>query len=316
MTSIIESLIEKQSFVFDSTIDTDSLILDDEDIIIEINNQKINIQSSKDLHEGNKHRISLVLPYIINAIQKHSKPVKFIFSIGDILEKDYGKVPAICFSKKKDVNGILIPNIDFFTGVIYNVLNASNNDMNYFEKQNASIFVGSSTGPLKNNTRVLYGSKCLKSTRHKCIISNLCQADQSEWINDYPYILDLVSQPMTIKEQLQNKIVVNIDGNTVCWSRLYWQMNSNSIPVYIDKNTNDIQLFDYLDSNGAYISSNLDQSITILDSILDSYSDKQILEINECGQEFCNKNFKEYINNPQNFLQNIINSIFDKILVL
>ena len=314
MSNIVQSLIEKQVFTFDSSTNIDHIILDQEDIIVDINNNKINIHSSHDLNEGNKYRLSLVLPYIVNTIQKYNKSVKFIFAIGDILKKDYGNVPVICFSKKKHINGILIPNIDFFTGVIYSVLNESSNDIDYLEKQNSSIFVGSSTGSFQNNTRILYGSKCLQIPRHKCIISNLCQASESEWTNNYPYVLKLISQPLTIKEQLNNKIVINIDGNTLCWSRLYWQMNSNSIPVYINQNNEDIQLFDYLNHDGTYISSNLDNSIQVLDSILDSYSYREISEINKCGKEFCNQNFQEYLINPKNFLQNVINSIFDRIL--
>jgi hypothetical protein len=314
MTNLIDSLLEQQNFSFDPNIDLRELDLDKEDAVITIDDGNVNISSSNELTSGNKHRLSLVLPYILNAIQNHNKPFKFILSIGDLLKKDYGNVPVLCFCKRKNVNGILIPNIDFFTGVIYVTLKDSMNDIEYSKKFNSSIFVGSSTGNFQNNTRVLYGKKCLESNRHTCIISNLCQADEQEWMNHYPYVSKLQSSAVQIKNQLKHKVVINIDGNTLCWSRLYWQMNSNSIPVYIEKNQEDIQLFDYIDSGQGYVSSTLDHSISTVDEILDAYTEEAVNEINNAGQEYCKVAFSEYLSDPKRFLQSIITEICNKML--
>jgi len=313
MINLINSLLEQQNFNFDPDIDLRELNLDEEDVAITVHNGKMNISSSKELTNGNKYRLSLVFPYILNAIQNHNKVFKFILSIGDLLKKDYGNVPVLCFCKKKNVNGILIPNIDFFTGVIYSTLKDSMNDIEYSRKSNSSIFVGSSTGNFKDNTRILYGKKCLDSDRHTCIINNLCQADEQEWINYYPYVSKLQGSAIAIKDQLKHKVVINIDGNTLCWSRLYWQMNSNSIPVYINKNQEDIQLFDYIDSQDSYIQCDLNTSIQTINNILDQYTEKHINNINTSGQNFCKFAFDEYIVNPKLFLQTIINSVFNKI---
>jgi len=315
MNESVADIIKHQFASYDLGSLPDSKInLDDEDILLGYREDKISIGSSKELTEGNRHRLALIMPYIQNYINKYNpKTLDIIISLGDILKKSYPGIPTICLSKYKDVSGILIPNIDFFTGVIYTTLKHSNNDISYDQKNNSSIFAGSSTGPFKNNTRILYGKKCLESDHHFCHISNLCQANHSSWIAEYPFIDKLVTDGCDIKSQLSHKIVVNIDGNTVCWSRLYWQMNSNSVPVYINKTDKDLQFFDYGDSSGCYVECSLEESIQTIDAILNSYNSDQIEEINSKGKNFCNVYFGDYLEDPEQFLQDIINDILSKI---
>lgn len=290
--------------------------LDDEDILFSIDEKEISIGSSKELTEGHRYRLSLIAPYIQNALNKTNiKKANIIICLGDILNKQYSGIPVICFSKPQNIGGIVIPNTDFFDGTLLNVLKESSNDIEYTKKNNSSLFIGSSTGPFKNNTRILFGQKCLLTQRHKCNINNLCQASPEEWESEYPYINNLLMLPLNITEQLQNKIVINIDGNTVCWSRLYWQMNSNSIPVYINKNKKEIQFLDYGDSDGAYVECDLENAIETLDEILDNYTDHQINFINNKGKEFCDKYLADYIDNPQQFLQHIIDNIIQTLFI-
>lgn len=318
MNESITSIIDEQFNQYNLGSLTESKIdLDDEDILFGLREDRISIGSAKELTDGNKHRLSLIMPYIQNYIVKY-KPQKLdiIIALGDILKKNYPGIPTLCLSKYKNIDGILIPNIDFFTGVIYNTLKFSNEDIEYDKKNNSSVFAGSSTGPFKNNTRVLYGEKCLKSQKHFCHITNLCQADHSEWIKEYPFIDNLVTVGISIESQLKNKVVVNIDGNTVCWSRLYWQMNSNSIPVYINKTEKDMQFFDFADNSGSFVSCSLDDSISTIDEILDSYTEEKVQEINSTGKLFCNTYFGEYMKNPEQYLQEIIDYTFSKITTL
>ena len=315
MNETISNIIEQQSSSYSLGLLSGSQIdLDERDILLGYRGDKISIASSQELADGDRYRLSLIMPYIQNYINKYGpKTLDLIISLGDVLKKSYSGIPTICLSKHKDVAGILIPNIDFFTGVIHITLKHSNNDILYDEKNNSSIFAGSSTGSFQNNTRILYGQKCLDSTTHFCHITNLCQADHSEWIKEYPFIDSLVTSELDIKKQLSHKVSVNIDGNTVCWSRLYWQMNSNSIPVYINKTDKDIQFFDYADSSDCYVECSLENSIETINSVLNSYSSDQIEQINLKGKNFCNTCFGDYLTNPQQFLQDIINDILSKI---
>jgi hypothetical protein len=230
--------------------------------------------------------------------------------LGDILKKSYNKnFPVLCFSKTKETNALLIPNIDFFTKSLLRDLQISRQDISFQDKKDNSIFIGASTGDFENNTRVKYANLCQNNTEHNGYLSFLCQNSEEEWINKYPSIITLLHKPIHIEEQLQNKIVVNIDGNTVCWSRLYWQMNSNSIPVYIDPCEHQIQFFDYIEKNQCYIKSSLDDCFSVYDYILDNNNLDEMLNIVSNGQKYCKNLFDDYIDRPNEFLQEIIDNI-------
>ena len=315
--NIIDNIIDKQQFIAPNTINIYNLVLDQEDVLVSIHDNNIDVKSSYNLTDSQKYRLSLVLPYISRFLLEHPiKHINFVFSVGDCLNKQYDNIPVICFSKKKYYSGILIPNIDFFTGAMHSFLTDSDNDIPYDYKSNTSIFVGSSTGQFASNTRVIYGKKCLDNniTKHQCIINNLCQNDFDTWKDEYPWIIKLIGKSQSIKNQLTNKIVVNIDGNTVCWSRLYWQMNSNSIPVYINRSQTDIQFFDYVNTGFGYIDCSLESSIETLNQILDTYSAAELNNIIDEGKNFCNKCFFDYKKDPQSFLQSAINKTFLRII--
>lgn len=288
--------------------------LDKEDIILHYSNKHINIKTSPFFNDGNNHRLSMIIPYIKNFISNHNPKQFFtVIALGDTINANYD-CPTLCFSKNKKNNSILIPNIDFFSGVIYQVLKESSKDKPYEQKKDGSIFAGSSTGPFKNNTRILFGQKTLQTNNHKCIIHNLCQADRDNWLDEYPFVEKILGAPQSITNQLDYKIVTNIDGNTMCWSRLYWQINSNSIPVYVNKNIDEIQFFDAFDMSGCYIETDLDNCIEVMNNIIDTYDIDIINSINKSGQNFCNEYFEDYLTNPQEFLQQIINHTLSNII--
>jgi len=271
----------------------------------------VDIIRKESMNQGNIYRLNLMLPYMIKSIVKYA-PVGngIILCLGDLLKKSYNKnCPVLSFSKYKDVNGFLIPNIDFFTKNIFYDLQTTLNDIPFENKHNKSVFIGASTGNFENNTRVKYGISCINNDYHKGYISNLCQNSESAWIEKYPGVDLIVHRPISIKEQLANKIVVNIDGNTVCWSRLYWQMSSNSIPVYINPYENQIQFFDYIDNTNCYIKSSLDECFSSYDYILDPNNFEQMLKIISNGKEYCKNLFDDYLYRPNEFLQEIIDNI-------
>ena len=295
---------------------TKTTLLDNEDIIISFNSKDIEIISHPGITESIKFRLNLIFPYILYYIDNyHPDPFDILIALGDKLRKNYGNLPILCFSKEKNIPGFLIPNIDFFTMSIVNFLDqVTLFDHPYRDKSNSSIFTGSSTGPLENNIRLLFCEKSLSNKdRYKSYISNICQHSVYDWIRYYPNLNKYSSDVIKIADQLTHKIVVNIDGNTICWSRLYWQMLSNSIPVYINKNNNEIQYFDFIDHSSAYISTTLDNSLLTIDSILYEYDDNTINKINNYGQSFIKNHFADYMSDPKQFLQTIISNLLLKI---
>jgi hypothetical protein len=320
MNSLIDEIIEKQ-FLDNNQNNSDlSLVdhnqnLDEEDIFLEYVNSKISIGSSKELSYGSKHRLQLLIPYIQNYIQIY-KPKSFaiIISLADLVKSEY-KLPTLCFAKNKTNNyGILIPNIDFFTGAIYQFFKEVDSfDIPYENKSNSSIFIGSSTGPFENNTRIRFCELCKNSNRYKAYIHNLCQNDKKLWIQKYSNIELYIHDSISIKDQLKNKILINIDGNTMCWSRLYWQMRSNSIPLYINKTTSEIQFFDYVDHSESYISCDIDDSLITIEKIL-NFKTEDITIINNLGKKYIQNLFNDYLNSPVEYLKYIINNTLNKIL--
>lgn len=284
-------------------------------ILVKIENSNIYYGSHEYTPQGILNRLNAIKPFIHSYVATY-KPKDFIFRLflGDIIDTDLNIPPVLCFSKtKQTTNGILIPNIDFIDSSMTKYFKITIEDIPFNSKNNSSIFIGSSTGQFENNTRVLYCGKCLNNTRHKAYINNLCQNSHEQWKKNYPFINQCLHKSIPIQEQLRNKIVINIDGNSLCYSRLYWQIMSNSVPVYIAKNTNYIEFFDHFDNSNTYISVSLDDSLSILDIILDSYSKKQIDDVNQNGKDFYIKYFKDYHNNANEWIQDILNLTLDRL---
>jgi len=311
MNSYISSIIDSQFkdfHIFDDNV-LDSL--GDEEVFLKHESGGIVVVAKPLLNQGIMIRLNLVLPYIGQSMMKYV-PIDsgIILCLGDLLKRSYNKnFPVLCFSKEKTTNAFLIPNIDFFTKSIFSDLQIVSQDLSFQQKEDRSLFIGASTGDFSNNTRVKYGISCIDNHKHIAYLSFLCQHPESEWIGKYPQIKSLLHSPINIQEQLKNKIVVNIDGNTVCWSRLYWQMKSNSIPVYISPCEDQIQFFDYIDKEHCYIKSSLDNCFSDYDYILDRNNLDEILRIISNGQQYCANLFDDYLNQPNEFLQEIIDNI-------
>lgn len=317
MNDTIKSIIDQQFQEYPKYREGSDTLLDKEDIILSYNKDESNIHISalSELSYGCEHRLQLLLPYIQEYIKEYRpKSFDLIICLGDIIKHQYS-LPSICFSRPKIINSILIPNIDLFTGVIqYFSRQVDDYDLDFQLKLDKAIFIGNTTGPLKNNTRILFCEKAQKVTEIESYICGLCQENGESWIQEYPTIKSYIHPMISVPDQLKYKVVINIDGNTVCWSRLYWQMKSNSIPLYINKTQSEIQFFDYIDHSSTYITCSLDESIDIINTII-KYPTEKIQEINNAGKRYFNLCFNNYINNPHQFLTNIINSILYKISI-
>ena len=312
-SSYIENIIDYQINEYKTYDTTNVQELSDEDVIIKHKQDGVFFIKSPKANQTILNRLNIILPYFNNSIKQHV-PVDndVIVCLGDLPKKSYNtKCLFLCFSKLKNTNAILIPNVDFFTGHLYRSLRDTDQDINFENKKDGSFFAGSTTGKLENNTRILYSLACSDKNNHHGYISYLLQYPIEEIINRYPNIRCLGGE-IPIKEQLKYKILVNIDGNTLCWSRLYWQMKSNSIPVYINPSNEHVQFFDYMSKDDCYFSSTLENCFDVYDYILDSKNHEHVSQVIRNGHTYCDKLFSEYIKNQNTYLQNIIDSILIK----
>jgi hypothetical protein len=311
MNTLIQSIIDQQISNYQIYTDSNIDFLGEEDVFLIRTENEIKVISNEALSQGATIRLEILMPYVGQALYKYS-PIGsgIIICLGDITKSIYKKsFPVLCFSKNRNYNGILIPNIDFFTKTLHRDLFTATQDISFYQKKDSSIFIGASTGEFNNNIRVKYGLACRNKEQHSSYLSSLCQHSEENWISEYPKINTLLHPTIAISEQLQNKIVVNIDGNTVCWSRLYWQMMSNSIPVYIEESMTQIQFFDSIEKTDCYMATSLDNVFDTYEYIFDTNNHTQILSIIENGKKYCNNLFMEYLNNPDSFLHSVLDNI-------
>ena len=318
MNKTIAKIIDDQfnSLVLNTNNPDVDKIDDGESFVIILDKNKIVANISSNLGNAMKVRANILMPYLKRYVQSRSpKNFKILLNLADLLPINYEyNIPILSLTRHRDVNNsILLPNIDFFTS-LYSCLYTSFSDIPYDQKQNSSFFIGSSTGSsLKNNTRAKFCQACGNIANYYAFII-LNQGEKEDWEKEYPDIMKYVpNRAFSIQEQLQHKVVINIDGNTLCWSRLYWQVASNSIPVYINPNQQHVQFMDYISSDKTYIPCSLDTAISTIDNILNHYSLSDIQSINENGKEYIHTCFDEYMSNPELFLQEILNTILDRL---
>ncbi len=142
--------------------------------------------------------------------------------------KDYNNNTkyVICFGKTVEQSFITVPNNHLLNGTVDHFLNEVRvHDLDLYAKLNQSIFVGGPNGGvLGSRSKYIYSD--IDSSKHKIVLTN------------YPIF--------NVKDQLKFRFLINIDGHGMCYDRLYWQLASNSVPVYLQRNKNIVQLHDSL----------------------------------------------------------------------
>jgi len=317
MNTLVKSAIDKELQNFKTFEDNELNSLDNECVFLLKESGGIRVITKPGLSQGTLQRLQLIMPYIGPSMDKYV-PIDngILLCLNDLLSVSYNKkFPVLCLCKTKDANGVLIPNIDFFSRILFHNLNLAKKDIEFQKKNDSSIFIGASTGSLENNTRVKYSISCIDNIKHKGYICPLLQHTHSEWIERYPLIESTLHDPITVNSQLENKILVNIDGNTLCWSRLYWQMMSNSIPVYINPSENHFQLFDHIPADNCYMKSSLDDCFSIHEYILDPKNLDHVSEIVNNGKNYCESIFSDFLINPEEFLRSIIDKIISGLFI-
>ena len=195
---------------------------------------------------------------------------------------------TICFSKIKHQNFITAPNIHLLGGMLDAELNAiKQHDISFEEKEKSSIFVGGPQGKKRGD----YVYSLSGNSKHIGLLTN-------RPIISIPY-------------QLRYLFQINIDGHTMCYDRLYWQMASNSIPVYLDRDKEIIQLHDELIiPNRHYVESTAKTWLTTYEELVNESSMKVIADN---GKEFVERHFgNDPMYNSMLILEYILKAIKDQ----
>jgi hypothetical protein len=203
---------------------------------------------------------------MFSKILKHITPkraIKFIMYFDDYTKDiDNHDAASLCFAKMSGQNFITIPNIHILCGYLDSLYKeVADSDIPFDQKKNVSFFAA---GPNCNFTdpRSRYTFRNYNPNRHVVLITN------------HP------SLRIPINLQIQAKYLINIDGHGLCYDRLYWQMKSNSVPIYIEPNMNVKQIPDVLfkpDVN--YIKCSVTDWENVFDSLNTEDGQKKCLDI-------------------------------------
>jgi len=172
----------------------------------------------------------------IATVCKKFSNLKFLFYPHDsTVHSSNNRSYSVCFSKLRNQNFITIPNLHLLGGAVDDIMNSIKKiDTDFEKKINRSVFVGGPQG--KKRGEYVYSLSGNKE--HIAVLTN--------------------QKIVPIQSQLESLFQINIDGHGMCYDRLYWQMASNSVPVYLDRSKDIVQLHDELIiPNKHYISSTI-----------------------------------------------------------
>jgi hypothetical protein len=158
--------------------------------------------------------------------------VKFILNLYEGVYVD--KTQRFAYTAKPNSGHILIP--DSHNALTVEKIKEVNQfDIPFSAKNKRAVFAGSDTGARRKDgwtMRSLVSYFYRNSTKVRAGISAL-DADAEKRFDGRISLLDISGPPLTIQEQLQNQVILNIDGNSTSWERLLWAMASNSLCVYV-----------------------------------------------------------------------------------
>lgn len=210
----------------------------------------------------------------------------------------YDEKGILVFGASKNTKSVLIP--DIYQMYNYqNFINISDN-IPFKSKQSKIIFGGASTGSinLKLNQRVnacMWSVKndwAFKNTNFK--LTNIVQTTINE-LNAYTMennvnLKNIIGSNVSMEEQLNNRYILSIDGNTWAWDRPVWIMKSNSLFLKYESN-NIGWYYDFLKENEHYVSvnvNNIENKFNFFEN-----NNNQALEIirnaNEFVKDYCSE---------------------------
>jgi hypothetical protein len=205
---------------------------------------------------------------LINALNDKILPnisIKNNFIINVNMHDIYDKSGTLTFGSKSNSESILIPDIYQMYNYEDTIKKDFYDNIDFKDKINKIIFGGSTTGDIniKLNERINtciwsnINSWAIKNTYFK--ITNIVQIPKDKlYIYTKKYKLNIesiLSNNISIEQQLKYKYILSIDGNTWAWDRPIWIMSSNSL--FFKYNSNNIGwYYDFLKEDVHYVAVN------------------------------------------------------------
>jgi len=221
------------------------------------------------------------------------KPVEFLLHTSDTSVDCHSCESMLTFAycKGVDQKAITVPNPHITMGwVDRHIRTVLGNDRDYKDKLDKSVFAGALTG---SGTRAEYCESVLGSRLHDAHITGSLQDFD---LDSFPHLREYyLDRKLRIRDQLRYKFNVTIDGNALCYCRLYWQMASNSVPVYINRMKDQIQLHDYLlQPDVHYVETTIEEWPEVFNFLLTTTEGQEKCEyIRHKGTEFVNLHFMD-----------------------
>lgn len=157
---------------------------------------------------------------------------KFILNMYEGVYTD--KNQRFAYTAKPNSGHILIPDAHWFT-TSFKIQEVNHKDKPFSAKVKRAVFAGSDTG---NRRKDGWTMRSLVSHEYKnstTVLSKLTSldADAEKRFGGKIDLAEISSPPLSIQDQLNFQVILNIDGNSTSWERLLWAMASNSLCVYV-----------------------------------------------------------------------------------
>lgn len=257
----IYNLIEKETSSFKSYFTPEYLLRNykygPSDIIIVFDKGRIGIVGNEELYREKmivNVRANMIGKIINDAWHKYPEIIndfKLVvpFCFSDKSDSPIQSIPCLSFSKAEFSNNIVVPSIDNYCALEPTFLQRVDQfDILLSQKENRMCFFGSWTGnvgdKIADNPRLLLAAKAANSDNIVCRMSRPPMFPEDAFLKSiqkanelYPELNNEIilntEQAVGIQDQLKYKYQLCVDGHTSAWSRLPWQMYSNSLPIKV-----------------------------------------------------------------------------------
>lgn len=165
--------------------------------------------------------------------------VDFVIDVNDfgLYQDPLSRAPLLVFSKNKNIaSQILIPDTDALNGYsdLEKTIESASKLSKWHKKKNIAFWRGATSGGKYNleNWRNFPRTKLvLLSLQHPELIDAKFHlffqgAETNQEMLDVPGLLGASVSP---QDSLEYKYLIDVDGYTCAWSRLYWALLSNSV---------------------------------------------------------------------------------------
>jgi len=162
---------------------------------------------------------------VVNHFSLKNLNFRFVVNFNDGPENEATET-RFCFARPRKSPHICIP--DSHLGRTVSICDSLKSiDKPFEEKLDKASFFGSDTGRKYKDGSVQRVNLCKKYKNSDKVIAKITN------FVEQPFDISIYHQPESIKDQLNYKYILNVNGNTTSWERLIWAMHSNSFCIFI-----------------------------------------------------------------------------------